>query len=303
MNSKKYKSPRALEMAVRDAARNSNQDTGQAIDNFYHDRLLERVFSEQEPSFVLKGGRGMLARTVNARHTRDTDFLYRGVDLNEAVSELERLAAVDLDDFLEFRLVSTSKIAEDQEYRDGYRIEFVPVFGGKRLTRKISIDLVVNQVYSDDADEVVPASRLEVKGLPVFNYRVYRVTSAIADKVCATMQKYSGGRASSRIRDLADLSVYLTTETFDGEELSNKIALERQLRKEDPIDAFHVPENWMELYGHVYEKIAAEASLPVEYRDVAAAERLVKTCVDGALSGEVDGLSWSPDLLQWVPNL
>lgn len=286
-------------MAVKAAARKSEQDTSQAIENYYHDRLLERIFSEQEPSFVLKGGRGMLARTVNARHTRDTDFLYRGADLDEAISELKRLAAIDLGDFLEFRFVSSEKIVEDQEYRDGYRVVFVPVLGGTKRMGDISIDLVVSSVTFDDADVITPVSRLEVKGLPVFDYRVYPTDAAIADKVCATMQEYSGGRASSRVRDLVDLVVYLTTESFDGGELSKKISLEMRLRKMKPVDAFRVPEVWPKLYMHAYEKSAAEAKLPKEYRDIINAERLVKSCVDGALSGEIDGLVWSPAELRW----
>lgn len=185
----------------------------------------------------------MLARTVNARHTRDTDFLFRGIDLEEAISELKRLASVDLDDFLEFRFVSAEKIAKDQEYRDGYRVVFTPILGGTKRMNDISVDLVVSQVISDDADIITPASRLKVKGLPIFDYHVYPVTSAIADKVCATMQVYPEGRTSSRVRDLVDLIVYLTTESFSGRELSQKIDLERRLRKWglSTLSAFQIP--------------------------------------------------------------
>lgn len=65
----RYKTPKALEMAVGEAARASVLDTNRAINNFCYHRLLVRVFSEDEPHFVLKGGLGMLARTVDARAT------------------------------------------------------------------------------------------------------------------------------------------------------------------------------------------------------------------------------------------
>ncbi len=299
MNDNGYKTPGALEMAVKEAARKSGQDIGQALQNYYHDRFLERIFSEPNPSFVLKGGRGMLARTVNARHTRDTDFLFRGVDLEEAVSELKRLASVDLGDFLEFRFVSAEKIAKDREYRDGYRVVFTPVLGGTKRMNDISVDLVVSQVISDDADIITPASRLKVKGLPIFDYLVYPVTSAIADKVCATMQIYPEGRTSSRVRDLVDLIVYLTTESFSGRELSQKIDLERRLRKMESIDAFRIPDTWASNYMRTYERLALEARLPEEYRNIHAAEQLVKECIDGTLSGEADGFAWSPIELYW----
>ena len=107
---KEYQSALALEQAVRAAARRSGQNVGRAVEGFYVGRLLERVFSEEKKSFVLKGGRGILARTVDARYTTDTDFLYRGDDLEEVLGELRRLASKDLGDRIEFRFISAEEI-------------------------------------------------------------------------------------------------------------------------------------------------------------------------------------------------
>ena len=63
----RYRTDAALEMAVRDAAKASPQDTNRAIAGFYFHRLLCRVFSDPEQHFVLKGGLGMLARVPDAR--------------------------------------------------------------------------------------------------------------------------------------------------------------------------------------------------------------------------------------------
>lgn len=299
MSERKYKAARDLEMAVKEAARKSNQDTGRAIENYYTGRLIERVFSEKEPAFVLKGGRGMLARTINARHTRDTDFLYRGVDIDEAVSELKRLAEIDLSDFLEYRFISAERIAEDQEYREGYRVVFTPIFGGTKTMSDVSIDLVVDRVNVDSADPIVPADRLDIDGLPVFNYLVYPVTNAIADKVCATMQCYSGGRESSRVRDLVDMALYVLTETLDGSDLARKIATESRLRKMGDMTCFTVPASWYERYGLSFAKSVKEAKIPERYGTIAEAEKLVKRCVDPAIACEVDGLTWRPSSLSW----
>ena len=108
---KRYKTARALEMALKEAARRSGRDVNRAMADFWHGRLLERVFSEDDPSFVLKGGRGMLARTPSARYTRDTDMAYGGADADEAVSELRRLAAIDLGDHVEYRFMSESPMS------------------------------------------------------------------------------------------------------------------------------------------------------------------------------------------------
>ena len=51
----RYKTPKALEQAVKAAAAKSDRDTSKAIAGFYHDRFLCRTFTSSEPAFVLKG--------------------------------------------------------------------------------------------------------------------------------------------------------------------------------------------------------------------------------------------------------
>ena len=152
------------------------------------------------------------------------------------------------------------------------------------------------------ADVVKPANRLDVEGLPVFDYHVYPVANAMADKICATMQVHQAGRLSSRVRDLVDLVVYVTTESFKAEELARSIAAESRLRGMDEISGFHVPASWRENYERSFAKSAAEADLPDDRRTIEAAERLVQLCVDQALSGAVNGCAWSPDSLEWLSD-
>ncbi|WP_329781935.1 nucleotidyl transferase AbiEii/AbiGii toxin family protein [Parolsenella catena] len=300
MSTRTYKTAAALEMAVKAAARKSDQDTSRAIQDFYPGRLLERVFSEENSRFVLKGGRSVLARTVDARYTRDTDFLYEGDNLDKALEELKRLAATDLGDFIEFKFVSASSIAEEQEYRSGYRVVFTPVLGGTKKMSDVSIDLVVDQVPTSDADIVKPANRLDIEGLPVFDYHIYPAVCAIADKTCATMQTYTGNRPSSRVRDLVDIVVYLTTETIDGHSLSTRLALEMRLRGLSSPGCFTIPQEWRTAsFSKTYAKCAKEANLPKGWQKIEAAEQLAKKCIDPAISGEAESMSWNPEELEW----
>lgn len=91
-----YKTPNALEMAVKTAAKNSILDTGRAVSGFYFHRLLCRIFSNPDGRFVLKGGQGMLARTIDARATRDIDLLSEEESLADALEALKAAAAIDL---------------------------------------------------------------------------------------------------------------------------------------------------------------------------------------------------------------
>ena len=72
----RYRTPAALEMAIKAAAKASPLDTNLAISGFYFHRLLCRVFSEKNRKFVLKGGLSVLARTVDAAR-RATSICWR----------------------------------------------------------------------------------------------------------------------------------------------------------------------------------------------------------------------------------
>lgn len=295
----RYKTARALEMAVKEAAKKSGRDVNRAIRDFYHDRLLERVFSESEPAFVLKGGRSMLARTARARYTNDTDVAFEGGGIEEAVAELVRLSSRDLSDHLEYRLAKTYSIVEDQEYREGRRVVFEAILGGTKKVAEVSVDLVVNVVPLDKTDVASPVTRLELDGLPRFDWRLYPVEESIADKVCATMVTYLGGRPSSRVRDLVDLVIYLTTEEIDGDYLSQCLNRELRMGHMGLKRPFAVPDSWMKMGGMAYRKIAESSGLPEDFRRIDAAEALVSRCVDRAMDGDVSGLRWVPERLEW----
>ena len=143
----RYKTPAALEMAVKEAAKKSPLDTNRAIAGFYFHRLLCRVFSDPDSPFVLKGGQSVLARTVDARATRDIDLLARETSVEAAVADLRRLAGIGLDDFISFSFDKAEPIKADDEYRSGMKVWFTPSLGGKSL-QAVSVDLVDVVVYA-----------------------------------------------------------------------------------------------------------------------------------------------------------
>ena len=146
--SSSYKSARALEMAVKEAAKASSLDTGRAVSSFYFHRLFCRVFADGNEAFVLKGGQSMLARTLDARATRDIDLLSVQVDLDAALKDLLDASRKDLGDFVTFELVETRPIKANDEYRSGLSVRLAPIIGAKRM-QDISVDLVVDQVPLD----------------------------------------------------------------------------------------------------------------------------------------------------------
>lgn len=165
----KYKTYRAMEQAVKAAAKASGRDVNKAIQAFYHDRFLCRVFSADSPSFILKGGQSMLARIPNARETRNIDLVGRTSDIDEALDELIDAASVDLDDFVEFRFKGKRPTDTSQDYREGYTVTFEIWLGGTSRKGTVSIDLVVDALPPEEFDVVAPVSRIEIDGIETFN--------------------------------------------------------------------------------------------------------------------------------------
>lgn len=292
-----YKSAAALEMAVKEAAKASAQDTNRAIAGFYFHRLLCRVFADSNDSFVLKGGHGVLARTLDARATRDIDLLSTSDNLEGALADLRHLAQRDLGDFIFFEYEDAEPIKADDEYRSGISVRFVPVMGVKRM-QPISIDLVVDEVPLEGAEPISPADRIDVKGLVTCDYLVYPVGAALADKLCALSERHNG-RASSRVKDLVDIVVYALTCDIDGNDLQRRVRREIAVRKLELMGVFSLPEEWGASQARQYTKLCTQTGIPKDLHDIKEASKLAARLFDPALNQHCDGLRWSHADLDW----
>lgn len=295
----RYKTYRAMEQAVKAAAKASGRDINKAIQAFYHDRFLCRVFSADSPGFILKGGQSMLARIPYARETRDIDLIGRTSDIDEALEELIDAASVDLDDFVEFRFKDKRPTDTSQDYREGYTVTFETWLGGTSRKGTVSIDLVVDALPPEEFDVVTPVSRIEIEGVKTFRYLTNTAENRIAEKVCATMQDYNG-RPSSRVKDLADLITSMINEKVDADKLSRLISTERKLRSIDRIGQFSVPGSWKNTLSGNYAKLAKEAALPSEFAGVVDAEAAVATWLSPVFSGDASGKTWIPEEQRWA---
>ena len=292
-----YKSAAALEMAVKEAAKASSQDTNRAISGFYFHRLLCRVFTDGNASFVLKGGHGVLARTLDARATRDIDLLSTSDNLEGALADLRHLAQRDLGDFIFFEYEGAEPIKADDEYRSGLSVRFVLVMGVKRM-QPISIDLVVDEVPLEGAEPISPADRIDVKGLITCDYLVYPVGAALADKLCALSERRNG-RASSRVKDLVDIIIYALTCDIDGNDLQRRVQREIAVRKLEPMEAFSLPEEWGASQARQYAKLCAQTGIPKQLHDIGEASKLAARLFDRVLNRRCDELRWSHADLDW----
>jgi hypothetical protein len=295
-----YKDARAVQMAIKSAAATANRaDPFRKVENLirqaYYDRFLSRVFSEgRDSEWVLKGGSGMLARVPNARRTLDADLYREGYDKDKALADLRRLAGIDLDDFFQFVYREHHAILADdiQPYTDGYRVTFDAFLGQKQIDT-IKVDLSTHVGATGNLTIANPANRLDIPRLSSSPYRLYPVANQIADKVCATLAEYRGGRSSSREKDLVDLVVIAVTQKVGASALGAAIISEAHLRRLELPATFVVPPTW----GASYAKLAK--GTPAEPYGIDAAKALMAEFIDPVLVGEAVG-DWLPETQTWA---
>lgn len=296
-----YQSAAAVEAAIRDAARNAfaadkSMSTQDRIRQEHFRRFLSRIFSERDDSdWLLKGGTGVLARVASGRRTTDVDLFLANNTLDGALTELMRLASIDIGDF--FRFVYTkhrSAVGGDQQtYTDGYSVDF-DVYIGADKKEPLHVDLVVGAIITDEVTVTAPANHLDLPRLPNNDYRLYPIVDQIADKVCATMADYSG-RPSSREKDLVDLVVIAKTQTLSADALGRAIDAEARARSLIPFTELTIPPTW----GRLYAKQAKDVPYCADYRTAHLAAEFMRTFIDMVLHDEVPGKIWSPDSLAW----
>lgn len=297
-----YATPKGVEDAIKAAARAARAaDPSLSIEERirleYFNRFLSRIFSENSASeWVLKGGTCMLARVPSARATLDIDLYRQGYDLDEAVSDLRRLAECDLNDHFRFVYIGHDVILEGdaQPYADGYRVEFEVYIGAQKRGR-INVDLSIGAGLTCEPTVSEPVNALDLPRLTSFPYHLYPVVDQIADKVCATLTRY-GDRPSSREKDLIDIVVLARTQDIDGRSLINAIGSELARRKMPPAEQFVIPRTW----GPVYEKLAKGTPSCEGVTDIDAAQRLAAVLVDPALDGTAAGRRWSAEVCTWL---
>lgn len=296
-----YESPRAVLRAISDAAKRQAKEVGAPVDKImqmeYRNRLLARVFVPGA-EWVLKGGTSTLVRLPDARATKDIDLLRQGAGIEDAVTELQELAAKDIGDFFRFTLTKTTPTLEGgtQPAREGVVMVFDTYCGKKLLP--IHVDLVVSPspLAGDVETQETPLASI-LPRLPHGVIRLYPLVDQIADKANAMVEVHVGGRPSTRSKDLVDVVTYASTYSFESQPLRQAVMTEAGLRGV-PIDDFagRIPaKQWMSQYTSE----AARISHCHRHPTINDAVELVRTFIDGALATTGESQTWDPATLAW----
>lgn len=302
-----YKTGNALWAAVSDkiktiaATETSSARRNERIQSlqreFIFGRFLARVFSDHTAPWVLKGGTAMLLRVHDTRTTKDIDLLHEIGDLPAAATALEAAASRDIGDHFVFQRARTRTATGGaaQHHIHGTRVTFTVRCGSKNLGN-IGVDLVTGSLMTATPEHIPRPHPLTIDGLTAPDIRIYPAVDHVADKICATASTYQSGE-SSRPRDLIDLVVFATTQTFDSTTLHTAVHSEWANRGLQGPPAFNPPDSW----ARPYAEIAANVTACSTHSTFDSATALVHTFLAPALqTTPLPAQSWNPHTGIWA---
>ncbi|MBD3322522.1 MAG: hypothetical protein GF350_15580 [Chitinivibrionales bacterium] len=173
--SKKYTSPNsmrtALEERLKSESRSSGRDLMRLRRHVAFDRFLARIFSDDTPGLVAKGGYSLELRIHTARTTKDVDFSFRG-NLNgywtgnpeDLQLFLTEKANVDLQDFFIFSVGRASLDLENAPY-GGFRFPIEATMAGRRFDF-FSIDIAAGDAWFEPHEKLETHNWLGFAGIP-----------------------------------------------------------------------------------------------------------------------------------------
>jgi len=235
------------------------------------DRLLARMFSLDNPPWVLKGGYALELRMKEARVTKDIDMAWHetlGKDkpLNEAMfAVLEKAAEVDLADFFVFVIGGIMKDLDAAPY-GGARFP-VEARMDNRTFVEFHIDLGAGDVVLTPLDSTDGHDWLKFAGIPAAKFLTISQEQHFAEKVHAyTIPRPS---ANSRVRDMVDMVLLIqSAKKMDIALVKKAIDATFKRRKTHPVpESFQVPPaDWKGPYAALARQCGLSEDLDEAFR-------------------------------------
>lgn len=204
-------SPASLKDKVRNFARENELPHQIVMQNYIHERFMERIaLSEYKNNFVVKGGTLIAALVgLKFRGTMDLDITLQSYPLDEEplLDMVQQICAIDAKDGVSFELIKVQPIRSEDEY-GGFRVSLQSMCGNIRTY--LSVDVTTGDVITPFAiQRDIPCMFDKNKSLNVW---VYNTETILAEKAESILQR---GVASSRTRDFYDIYVLTKTQKYN----------------------------------------------------------------------------------------
>jgi hypothetical protein len=278
-------------------AKSTSRNTQELIQLYILEGFLSRLAeSPVRQKFILKGG-VLLAAFGNRRPTRDVDFAGREIGNDEAtvLALIESVLAVQLseDDGIEFAPdTATSEVIRDEDEYSGVRVSSTADIATSR--NRFHVDVNVG-------DPIVPSPTFVsvprlIGGNPI-RLMGYPLHMVHAEKIVTAVQR---GVANTRWRDFGDIWTLSRSRAVAGTDLQEAIREVARFRRAELIALGDVLDGYAGLAQArwaAWRRRQNRDELPSEFGDLLAE---VITFAEPAITGDLTGMSWSPNDRQWV---
>lgn len=180
------------------------------------DRFLARIFSQEHPSFYLKGGYAMELRIANARATKDIDLTCIRRIRNETellseliLSDLRNLVQQDLDDYFLYQVGAAQLDLENAPY-GGARYPVSALIDKKLFVRfqlDVGADFLLDQIETIQGTDWLEFCAIAAPTIPMIS-----IEQQFAEKL-HTYTLPRGDRVNSRAKDLIDMVLLMNMRT------------------------------------------------------------------------------------------
>jgi len=263
----------ALETRLRNAAQNRGADLQRLRRRVAFERLLARLFMQDDPPWLLKGGYALELRLRGrARSTLDLDISVpdlghlrlsakagEGVSPMEVIYEhLQRVAEQDLGDGFSF-LIARPKKEQAGAPAGSARCSVDARLAGRTFVR-FRLDIGLGDPVLNQPDWLEGDTQLAFAGIPAARVAVYPLDQQFAEKIHAYTFPWRD-RDNTRVKDLVDMVLLIHLGQLGSDHVKRALAATFEARATHPLPV-HLPEPpsaWTESYAAT----AQELELPV----------------------------------------
>jgi hypothetical protein len=253
----------ALDQRLVTEANSSGTDIARLRRRVTFERLLVRFALAGADRWVLKGGAAVEMRVADrARTTKDLDLAARDVgaddaDVREAL--VDALLSDPQGDFFEFRLVKFRAMGIDGAMGPVWRASVDCRLDGRTFDHVV-IDIVVRTTEVQRTESIPLPGTLSFADLPTVEIVAVDLHQHFAEKLHALARSY-GDRPSSRVKDLADLILFIDEGLQPTAALVTAVADVFTARgSADPPTALpDPPSDWSARYAELAEELQLSA--------------------------------------------
>lgn len=278
----------ALEAKIRCVAGRDNEATVRLRKLIAADRLIARLLAVERDGWIVKGGMALDLRYGDrARMTKDLD-LVRADDSQAGLNALLAAAAIELGDHFTFIVGRSSTFDDDDNTATRYQVR-VELDG--ILFERLVVDIGLAGALPDPPDRLTGIGLLDFADLETIEIPAIPLALHVAEKVHAYTRTYSGGRRSSRVKDLVDIVLISRESSLAAGALRTALVQtfsERQTH-DLPLHLPSPPDEWGAPYREQAEKIGLDPDILEGYSRAVA-------FLGQILSGDIaEEAMWNPE--------